>query len=109
MRTCTQQLGGVEGGGGEVDRQGSVVDGQNRPGVKDSDNCSHVLGSPNGRQASHATPNDQHLGRGHPPSCCDLASEEPAKLVCGLDYRPVTCHPGGLLHVKKVQACRSSR
>ena len=58
------------------------------PGVKDSDDGTHVLGCAYGRQAGHPTPNDQHLGRGDPPRCRDLACEEPPKLVGSLHNSP---------------------
>lgn len=64
-----------------------------RPGVKDPDNGTHVLGCANGRQACYPTPNDQHLGGGDPSSCSDLACEESAKLVGSLNNSPAEGTP----------------
>lgn len=60
------------------------------PSIKDTDNGAHVLGSANGRQACHPTPNHEHLCRGDPSSCCDLASEESAKLIGSLHNSSAT-------------------
>ena len=40
--------------------------------VKDAHNGAHGLCSPDGGQAGHTAPDDQHLAGGHTASSCDL-------------------------------------
>jgi hypothetical protein len=56
--------------------------------VKHAHNRTHALRAADGSQASHASTDDQHLGRGHLAGCGDLAGEEAAKVVRGLNHSP---------------------
>merc|ERR1719370_2560323 len=61
-----------------------------RPHIKAPDNGTHAFGLTHSCKTCYSTTNDKHLSWGHFPCSSDLSSEEPAKVVAGLDHSSVT-------------------